>query len=101
MQEVVDVGRAGVAVTADGDALVIGAVCDEREEIVQLVRDASGLGGVAGGSRAVELRRENVVHHPSRVSDPKAPRLDTTTFASACFVTAPYTQAKSVSLVPR
>ena len=61
-EQVVDEGRAGVAVTTDGNTLVR-AVGDEREDVIQLVGHASGLGDVADRSRAVELGSDDVIHH--------------------------------------
>ncbi len=61
-EEMVDEGRSGVAVTTDGDTLVR-AVGDERENVVQFVGHASGLGDVSDRSWAVELGSDDVVHH--------------------------------------
>jgi hypothetical protein len=73
----VNKGRARVTVTTDGDTLV-GTVGDERKDVVQLVGHTTRLGYVADRSGAVELGRDDVVHHPTRVTNPEAARLDTT-----------------------
>lgn len=74
-QEVVDEGRARVAVTADGDALVR-AVGRVGEDVVELVRHAARLGDVADRPGAVQLGREDVVDHAARVADAEAAGLD-------------------------
>ena len=59
----VDNGGAGVTVSANGDTLV-GAIGDEGKDVVQLVRHASRLGYISDRASAVELGRNDVVHHP-------------------------------------
>ena len=75
-KEMVNKSRARVAITTDGNTL-IGAVGDDRKDVVELVGHASRFGDVADRAGAVELRRNDVVHHPTRVTDPEAARLDT------------------------
>lgn len=67
-EEMVDEGGAGVSVAANGDTLVdaIGVLGDD---VVQLVGHAAGLGHVADGSVAVQLGRDDVVHHAAGVAD--------------------------------
>jgi len=76
-EEMIDKGRARVTITTDGNTFV-GAVGDEGEDVVELVGHAPRLRDVTNRAGAVELRGNDVVHHPSRVSDPEAARLDTT-----------------------
>jgi hypothetical protein len=76
-EKVVDEGGAWVPITTNGNTLV-GTVGDEGEDVVQFVGHTTRLGNVTNGARAVELRRGDVIHHTSRVTNSEAARLNTT-----------------------
>ena len=74
-EHVIDKCRAGISVTADGDAFkdAVGGVGDD---VVQLVRHATGLGHVRDRAGPVELGRDDVVHHAAGVADLERTGLD-------------------------
>lgn len=78
----VNKGRSWVSITSDGHTLVH-AVGGLSNDVVQLVTHTARLGDVTDGTGAVELGRNNVVHHTTSVTDLEATRLDSTNSGGA------------------
>lgn len=76
-EHVVDEGGSGVSVSTNCHTLVhtIGGVADD---VVELVGHTTRLGDVSDGTLAVELGRNNVVHHTTGVTDLERSGLDAT-----------------------
>lgn len=76
-QQMVNEGGTRISVTANGNTLVntVGVL---RDDVVQLVGHATGLGDVSDGAFAVEFGGNNVVHHPTGVANLISARLNTT-----------------------
>mmetsp|Transcript_110320 Transcript_110320/g.351639 ORF Transcript_110320/g.351639 Transcript_110320/m.351639 type:complete len:774 (-) Transcript_110320:597-2918(-) len=76
-QQHVDEADARPSVAADGDAFP-NAVGVEGHDVVELVRHAARLRGVADRARAIKLREQQILHGPSGIPDAEAPRHNAT-----------------------
>jgi hypothetical protein len=76
-ENMVDEGRSRVSIAANGHTFVdtIGNICDD---VVKLVGHTTRLGDVCDGTRAVQLRSDDVVHHATSVTDLECTRLNST-----------------------
>ena len=60
--EMIDEGRAGIAITTDGDTL-ISAIGDEGKDVIELIGHATGFGDVSDRTSSIKLGSDDVVHH--------------------------------------